>query len=197
MKVQEGDLSVLGFSKAKDKKSKEADSGPASKKKRKMTPAWRVAMTAIMVALAMIFSYVEALIPINFGIPGIKLGLANLVVVVALYTLNWPLAALIALVRIILSGLLFGNLASLVYSLAGGFLSFVVMALLKKIKGFSVIGVSIAGGVCHNIGQIIAAWFMLGSFKIVYYLPVLIISGAVTGVIIGILSKICLTRLRF
>ena len=187
----------MGFSRAKDKENKEAGKETASEKKKKMTPAWRVAMTAIMVALAMIFSYVEALIPINFGIPGIKLGLANLVVVVALYTLNWPLAALIALVRIILSGLLFGNLASLVYSLAGGFLSFVVMALLKKIKGFSVIGVSIAGGVCHNIGQIVAAWFMLGSFKIVYYLPVLIISGAVTGVIIGILSKICLTRLRF
>lgn len=167
------------------------------KKKTKMTPAKRVATTAVMVALAMIFSYVEALIPINFGIPGIKLGLANLVVVFALYALNLPLAALISLVRILLSGLLFGNLSSLLYSLAGGILSFAVMALLRKIKGFSVIGVSIAGGVCHNVGQILVAWFMLGSFKIVYYLPVLAFVGALTGLIIGILAKICLTRLRF
>lgn len=162
-----------------------------------MTPAKRVATTAVMVALAMIFSYVEALIPINFGIPGIKLGLANLVVVFALYSLNWQIAALISLVRIILSGLLFGNLASILYSLAGGLLSFIGMALFKKIKGFSVIGVSIAGGVLHNTGQILMAWFMLGSFKIVYYLPVLVIAGAVTGLIIGILAKTCLKILRF
>ena len=164
--------------------------------KKKMTPAKKVAMVAVMVALAMIFSYVEALIPINFGIPGIKLGLANLVVVVALYALNWPLAALISFVRILLSGLLFGNLASVLYSLAGGILSFAVMCLLKKIKGFSVIGVSIAGGVCHNIGQILMAWFMLGSFKIIYYLPVLAVSGAVTGLVIGILAKKCLALLK-
>lgn len=173
---------------------KKADKG--KKKKTKITPAKRVATCAVMVALAMIFSYVEALIPINFGIPGIKLGLANLVVVVALYSLGWPIAALISLVRILLSALLFGNMASLLYSLAGGILSFIVMALLKKIKGFSVIGVSIAGGVCHDIGQILMAWFMLGSFKIVYYLPVLIIAGALTGLIIGFLAKKCLTLLR-
>ena len=164
--------------------------------KKKMTPAKRVAAAAVLTALAMIFSYIEALIPINFGIPGIKLGLANLVVVVSLYALGWPLAALISLVRILLSGLLFGNLASLLYSLAGGFLSFLAMCLLKKIKGFSIIGVSIAGGVSHNIGQILTAWFMLGSFKIVYYLPVLAVSGALTGLVIGILAKKCVPVLE-
>ena len=161
-----------------------------------MTPAKRVAYTAICVALAMVFSYVETLIPINFGIPGIKLGLANLAIVFALYALGLPLAALISLVRILLSALLFGNIASMLYSLAGGFLSIIVMALLKKIKGLSQVGVSIAGGVCHNIGQILMAWFMLGSFKIIYYLPVLIISGAVTGLVIGVLARKCLTLLK-
>lgn len=178
------------------KKDKENKKLPEEKKKPKMSSAKRVATTAVMVALAMIFSYVEALIPINFGIPGIKLGLANLVVVFALYALSWPQAALISLVRILLSALLFGNLSSMLYSLAGGILSFIVMALLKKVKGFSIIGVSIAGGVCHDVGQILMAWFMLGSFKIVYYLPVLVIAGAITGLIIGILAKICLTRIR-
>ena len=181
---------------SKGRRRKKSSKNKKTVKRKPMTPAQKVATTAIMVALAMIFSYVEALIPINFGIPGIKLGLANLVVVVSMYLLNVPLAALISLVRILLSALLFGNLASLLYSLAGGFLSFVVMALLKKVKGFSVIGVSIAGGICHNIGQILTAWFMLGSFKIVYYLPVLIIAGALTGLIIGILAKKCLTLLH-
>lgn len=182
--------------KSRGRRRKKSSKNKKTVKRKPMTPAQKVATTAIMVALAMIFSYVEALIPINFGIPGIKLGLANLVVVVSMYLLNVPLAALISLVRILLSALLFGNLASLLYSLAGGFLSFVVMALLKKVKGFSVIGVSIAGGICHNIGQILTAWFMLGSFKIVYYLPVLIIAGALTGLIIGILAKKCLTLLH-
>ena len=170
--------------------------GSKKEKKQVMTPAKRVAYTAICVALAMVFSYVETLIPINFGIPGIKLGLANLAIVFALYSLGLPLAALISFVRILLSALLFGNIASMMYSLAGGFLSLLVMAILKKIKGFSAVGVSIAGGVSHNIGQILMAWFMLGSFKIIYYLPVLMIAGAVTGLIIGILARKCLTLLK-
>lgn len=157
--------------------------------------AKRVATVAVMTALALIFGYVESLIPFNFGIAGIKLGLSNLVTVVSLYMLGWPYAALISFVRIMLSGILFGNLLSLVYSLAGGFLSFLVMLLLMRIKGFSVVGVSIAGGAAHNIGQILVAWFMLGSFNIMYYLPILTAVGAVTGFIIGFLSNKCLTRL--
>ena len=143
----------------------------------------------LMTALAMIFSYIEFLIPISIGIPGIKLGLANIVTVVALYILKPHEAFLINLVRIMLCGLLFGNSMSLIYSLSGGILSFVIMLLLKKINGFSVYGVSIAGGVTHNIGQILAAMAVLENVMIAYYLPVLLIAGAATGFLIGFLSS--------
>lgn len=152
------------------------------------TPARRVARVAVLVALAMILSYVETLIPVNFGVPGIKLGLANLVVVTALAVLHPGEAFLISAIRILLVGLLFGNGASLLYSLAGGLLSFLVMLLLARTKAFSVYGVSVAGGVSHNIGQIAAAAALLGSRSIVWYLPVLMIAGILTGLLIGFLS---------
>ena len=148
----------------------------------------KVPRMALMVALAMIFSYVEALIPINFGLPGMKLGLANLVVVIGLYLFPVGEIFLISMIRILLVGVLFGNGTSIIYSLAGGILSFLVMYAIKHIKGFSIAGVSIAGGVSHNIGQIVAAAFLLENIKIVYYLPVLLVSGAVTGLIIGVLA---------
>ena len=148
----------------------------------------KIALMGLMTALAMIFGYIEFLIPFNFGIPGMKLGLANLVVTVALYTIRPHEAFLINIVRILLSNLLFGNGMSLIYSLAGGLLSFAAMVLIKKINGFSVYGVSIIGGVTHNIGQILAACAVLSNLMIAYYLPVLLISGAVTGFIIGFLS---------
>ena len=131
----------------------------------------------------------EFLIPVNFGIPGMKLGLANIVVTTALYVMKPYEAFLINLVRILLSGLLFGNGMSVIYSLSGGILSFAVMLLLKKIKGFSVFGVSIAGGVAHNTGQILAAMLVLENVLIAYYLPVLLISGAATGFLIGFLAS--------
>lgn len=149
----------------------------------------KVALWGLMTALAMIFSYIEFLIPVNFGIPGMKLGLANIVVTTALYVMKPYEAFLINLVRILLSGLLFGNGMSVIYSLSGGILSFAVMLLLKKIKGFSVFGVSVAGGVAHNTGQILAAMLVLENVLIAYYLPVLLISGAATGFLIGFLAS--------
>lgn len=112
--------------------------------------AKRVAYSAILIALAMIFSYVEVLIPFHFGIPGIKLGLANLVVVMAIYILKPAQTLVISIARIVLVSFLFGSMSSMLYSLAGGVLSFLVMLLLRKNKGFSVMGVSIAGGVSHK-----------------------------------------------
>ena len=144
---------------------------------------------AMLVALAMIFSYVESLIPINFGIPGMKLGVANLVTVAGLYFLELPEVFLVVVMRILLTGFLFGNGMSIIYSLAGGILSLLMMVVIKRINGFSVIGVSIIGGVSHNIGQIIVASIVVENLKLVYYLPVLLIAGAVTGFIMGILSK--------
>ena len=149
----------------------------------------RVSSGAMLVALAMIFSYVESLIPINLGIPGIKLGVANLVTVTGLYILAPMEVLLVVILRVLLVGFMFGNGMSILYSLAGGILSFLVMLLLKRIKGFSMIGVSIAGGVSHNIGQIAVAMCVLENTKLLYYLPVLMIAGTITGILIGVVSR--------
>lgn len=158
--------------------------------------AKRVSLCAIMVALALVFSYVEAMIPFNFGIPGIKLGIANLVIVIGLYLLKPQDVLIISVVRILLAGFMFGSGMSILYSLAGGLLSFLVMFLLKKIKGFSVMGVSIAGGVSHNMGQLVVAAIVVSNLKIGYYTPVLLIAGAVTGTLIGIVSGRVLAAIK-
>lgn len=156
----------------------------------------RVAYFGVFTALALIFSYVETLIPINFGIPGVKLGLANLIIVVALYKLPLQEVYLLSIVRILLSGFIFGNYFSILYSLAGGLLSLSVMALLKRWNSFSVMGISVAGGVFHNAGQLIVAMLVVETFSVAYYFPVLMIAGLVTGLLIGILSNEMLRRLK-
>ncbi len=148
----------------------------------------KVARLGVFVALAMVFSYIEVLIPFHFGIPGVKLGIANVVVVAGLYLLSVPEVLMISVVRIVLSGLLFGNGVSILYSLAGGMLSFFAMWLLKKVKGFSLVGVSIAGGVMHNVGQLMAAAWILGNLRIAVYFPVLLVAGLLTGSMIGLLA---------
>lgn len=156
----------------------------------------RVAYFGVFTALALIFSYVETLIPIHMGIPGVKLGLANLVILIALYKMSVKEAYILSVVRVVLAGFIFGNLFSIIYSLAGGLLSLTVMALLKKCDRFSLIGVSIAGGVFHNIGQLIMAAIVLESLSIGYYFPVLLVSGIITGFVIGIVSGEMLKRLN-
>lgn len=149
----------------------------------------RIAYSAMLVALAMIFSYVEILIPFSFGIPGIKLGLANLVVVVGLWLLPPPQVLGILIARIVLVAFMFGNMSSLIYSLAGGIVSFGVMILLKKCKSFSQIGISMAGGVSHNVGQLIVAAVVVENMHVFYYAPVLLIAGLITGMLIGIVGQ--------
>lgn len=156
----------------------------------------RVAYFGVFTALALIFSYVETLIPIHFGIPGMKLGLANLVIVIALYKMKVREAFLLSVVRVLLSGFLFGNYFSIIYSLSGALLSLSVMTLLKRMGGFSVIGVSIAGGVCHNIGQLIVAMAVVETFSVIYYVSVLLVAGLVTGLLIGIGAEEMLKRLK-
>ena len=151
------------------------------------TASRKIALCAMLMALAMIFSYVEVLIPINLGVPGIKLGIANLVVVVGLFFL--PAGE-------VLMGYLFGNGMSILYSLAGGLLSFLVMLLLKHIKGFSITGVSIAGGVTHNVAQICVAALVVQNRKLFYYLPALLVAGVITGMLIGILSDRILSAVK-
>lgn len=148
----------------------------------------RAAYCAMLTALAMIFGYVEALIPFSIGIPGVKLGLANIVIVLALYILPAYQAFVIQLMRIVLVSFLFGNLSMMLYSLAGGVLSFLVMGLLKRGNSFSVTGVSIAGGVSHNIGQLGVAVLIVQNLKIAFYFPMLLVAGLITGCLMGMLA---------
>ena len=150
----------------------------------------RVAYFGVFTALALIFSYIETLVPISFGIPGVKLGLANLIIVIALYKIPLREVYVLSIVRVLLSGVLFGNYFSIAYSLAGGLLSLTVMALLKKAGGFSV-----AGGVCHNIGQLVVAMIVVETFAMSYYMPVLLVAGLITGFLIGVVADQVLRRI--
>ena len=152
----------------------------------------KIALLAMCVALSMILSYVESLLP-SPGVPGVKLGLANLVVIFALYKLGWREAAGISLLRVFLVSLLFGHAASLMYSAAGAALSRAGMILLKKTDKLSCVAVSVIGGVLHNVGQILMARLLMGP-NVVYYLPVLILSGTAAGVAIGIVSALIVKR---
>ena len=154
----------------------------------------KLTISALLVALAMILSYVEVLIPFNFGIPGIKLGLANLVV--ALYLLHARQALMISVVRILLVSFTFGNMAALLYSITGGLLSFAVMVLCRRIKGLSTMSVSVAGGISHNIGQILVAVFVVKNLNLLFYLPVLMIAGIITGLLIGLVAGLIIPSVR-
>lgn len=157
----------------------------------------KVAMYGVLVALAFIFSYVETLIPFEMiGIPGIKLGLANLVVLVAMYVLRSTDAFVISLVRIALVGFTFGNPYSALYGLAGGLLSFAVMALGKRVGWFGMMGISLLGGISHNVGQMLVAIRVVENVRVSYYFPVLMISGAITGAVIGLVAEQIVKRLK-
>ncbi|MCI9308135.1 MAG: Gx transporter family protein [Oscillospiraceae bacterium] len=155
--------------------------------------ASKVAQYGLIAALALVLSYLESLVP-SLGVPGVKLGLPNIAIVFALYRLGWRDACIISLVRVFLVFLLFGNGAGLAYSLAGAALSLSLMGLLKKTGRFSSVGVSVAGGVAHNAGQILVAMALLETARLAWYLPVLWISGTVAGVLIGIVSGVLVER---
>lgn len=156
----------------------------------------KIAFLGVFIALALICSYVESLIPFYFGIPGVKLGLTNIVVVIMLYTVGEKEAFAVSVLRIILAGFLFGNLFSILYSLAGGLLSFLVMYLIKKFQLLGIVTVSVCGGISHNIGQIIVAAFVVENYNIFYYIPVLLIAGTITGFLIGIVGQEIILRLK-
>ena len=149
--------------------------------------ASKVAQYGLLIALALVLSYAESLLP-ALGVPGVKLGLPNLVIVFALYRLGVWDAWCLSIVRVLLASALFGSGVSLAYSVAGAVLSLTVMSLLKKTDKFSPVGVSVAGGVAHNAGQILVAMALLETARLAWYLPVLWISGTVAGVLIGIVS---------
>ena len=150
----------------------------------------RIAASAMFAALALIFSYIEAILPLSTGIPGVKLGIANLVVILALYNMNFRYAMGINVIRILVAGLLFNGLFGALYSLAGGVVSLTVMWLLKRTGLFSMAGVSMAGGVAHNMGQLLVASALVSNLKMFVYLPVLMFSGIAAGILIGITASV-------
>lgn len=156
----------------------------------------QIAIFGVFVALAFVFSRLESLLPnpLEGIVPGLKLGLANLVVMIALLRLGFLPAAAISLLRVLLTAFTFGNLSMFFYSLAGAALSLLVMQLMKSLRFFGSTGISILGGLAHNLGQILVAMLVLGS-SLLYYLPYLILGGSVSGLIIGLLAALILRRL--
>lgn len=156
-----------------------------------------IAFYGMMIALALVFSYLESFIPINalIPIPGVKLGLSNIVVLFALYTMKPIDAFVISVIRIFIAGLLFGNPMTIAYSFVGGMLSLLVMWLLKKTT-LSIVGVSMVGGICHNIGQLAVAVVLTETVRIAYYLPVLLLSGMITGLLMGLVANLVVDRVN-
>ncbi len=148
----------------------------------------------MLAAVALIFSYIEAIIPFSIGMPGIKLGFANIVIVYTLYRFDGKYAFAVNIVRILLAALLFGSVFSALYALAGGMVSLCAMILVKKAGVFSVTGVSMTGGVFHNLGQLIVAACVVQTPQVIIYFPVLIFSGIASGIVNGIAAQLCLNR---
>ena len=156
----------------------------------------RIAEAGILTAAAFILSYLEAILPFSLGIPGVKLGLSHLVTVFALYRLPVWETVSITLVRVLLAAFLFGNGASLAYSLTGAVLSLSVMLLLRRLPVFSPTGVSIAGGVAHNIGQLACAALLMSTVRLAWYLPVLLAAGCISGAVIGGVGAVVMKRVK-
>lgn len=156
----------------------------------------KIAYLSLFSAFAIILSYIEVLLPLNFGIPGMKLGLANFMIVLVLYLMGAKEAIIINIVRIIVIGLLFGNLFSILFSISGAVLSLLFMYIAKKTKLFSLIAVSIVGGITHNAAQLVVASFVVKTYSILYYIPVLIITGVITGLVIGIVANLVKDKIK-
>lgn len=153
----------------------------------------KIAFLGVFAALAIILSYVEMLLPpIWSAVPGIKMGLPNIVIIFLLFKFSFKEAAVVSFIRLSIMALLFGNLMTLFYSFSGALLSLLIMAVLKKINIFSTVGVSIAGGVSHNLGQVLAAIILLGTREIGYYMIVLTVTGIIAGIFVGISGMLLL-----
>jgi len=155
----------------------------------------KLALSAILASMAMILSYIEALFPMPVPIPGIKLGLANLVVIIAIYKLGFKYAFAINCIRIFTAGLLFTGAFGVMYSLAGGILSIIVMFLLYKTGWFSMVGISMAGGVFHNLGQLITACIIMSNIRLMSYFAILLFAGMISGILIGIVAHLVYNKL--
>ena len=161
-----------------------------------MNKTKRLAYLAVTISVAMVLSFVESRLPAFVAVPGVKVGLANIAVIFALYKFGAKEAVAISLIRVALVALLFGSFVSLLYSVAGAVLSLSGMLLLKKLAGLSEVGVSVCGGVLHNVGQIAVACVIMQTNVIVYYLPFLLLSGTVAGVVIGLASAMLIKKIK-
>ena len=151
---------------------------------------------AVTVSVAMILSFVESRIPAFVAIPGVKVGLANIAVIFALYKMGWREAIAVSVIRVLLVALLFGSVVSLAYSIAGAIISLSLMILLRKIGIFTEVAVSVVGGITHNIGQILIAFLLLETKVVFYYLPFLMVSGVIAGIAVGIASALLIKRIK-
>ena len=165
-----------------------------AKNARKQTE--RIALCGLLVSLMLVLGYVESLIPVAVGIPGIKLGLSNGVLLFAIYLLDIPTAFILMVLKVGLSGLLFGGVSAMMYAFAGGLVSMICMALLSRMKGVHPITVSMVGGVAHNVGQVGLAMLMLHSPKLLYYMAILMLVGLVTGAVTGVAASSVLKHLK-
>ncbi len=156
----------------------------------------KVAHIGVFVALALIFGYIETLIPINVGIPGFKMGLSNIMIVIALYKFGIIETFFLGLIKVVLAGMLFGSSSNIIFGLIGIICSISTMYMLKRMKKFSVITISMMGGVAHNIGQINVAMIILESINIIFYLPILMLVGMFTGIVIGIIGNETIKRIK-
>ena len=163
---------------------------------RKRLTTHQLVTLSALIAVAMILSYVESMIPAFVSVPGVKIGLSNIATVFALYALGWPYAICVSVVRVFLSALLFGNFVSLIYSISGAALALLAMILLKRLDRFSSIGISVVGGVCHNVGQIIAACIVMETAAIAVYIIPLIVSGTIAGIVIGLIAGNLVERIK-
>lgn len=174
------------------KRSNRTDGGKPSNRQRTR----RLAFLGLSTAVALVFAYVESLLPpLVAAVPGVKLGLPNIVVIFLLYRFGLKEAAAVSFVRIAAVSLLFGNPMTFAYSVAGGLLSIAVMTLLQKTDRLSTVGVSVAGGVFHNVGQILMAMLLLGTAELGYYLMVLAVTGTVSGIFVGLCGHFAVTRI--
>ena len=150
---------------------------------------------AIFLTFALVCSYIESLIPMPFGVPGMKLGLTNVVIILLLYLFGPLDAIIVSILRVVLIGFMFGNVYSMCYSLAGAVISFIFMYILYRFTKFNMIAVSVVGGLLHNSAQLLVAIIFFDSGYLIYYLPALLITGVVTGAIIGVIAQAVYTRI--
>lgn len=155
----------------------------------------RTALCGLLTAMMLVLGFIESLIPVAAGVPGIKLGLSNGVLIFALYMLDAPTAFVLMIVKVVLSGLMFGGVSAMLYAMAGGVLSMLTMMLLKKFN-FHMVIISMFGAVMHNVGQVVMAMLILQTPKLVYYMAILMLVGLATGAVTGIAAKATISHIK-